>query len=161
KMWLECPVTRWWGGGRAKHLRLGGLGAIYVVQVVAVQRRDRVGMECEPGFAGHAPDDRLHDGTGRALLMCRVDPDDHKAAERLDLAERSWHPAREARLGAQVGVKRGVAEQVGRTLRRYRLDRDLVRVIGWIDRQLVTASRHAHSQKQRCKDKKDARRFEH
>src|SRR5215813_773001 len=33
KMWLECPVTRWWGGGRAKHLRLGGLGAIYVVQV--------------------------------------------------------------------------------------------------------------------------------
>src|SRR5205807_9986565 len=43
---------------------------------------------------------------------------------------------------------------------RHRLDRDLVRVIGRVDWELVTASRHAQGRKQRREDQNDARRFD-
>ena len=41
-----------------------------------------------------------------------------------------------------IGVQLALLQRLGHALRRNRRDFDLVRVIGWIDRQLVPAFRH-------------------
>src|SRR5262249_61040529 len=80
-------LMRRYGGRQAEQSRFFGFGLIDVVEIIPMQGSDRVGMEHEPAFAGHVPDDRLGDSACRQLVLertIRVDADDHKAAERFD-----------------------------------------------------------------------------
>ena len=100
---LEAVCGGHRGIGAAGKSRAGGLRQVGMVQVVAVQRRDRIGMgDNVPALGRHLAHDGAHNGAGRCFVSCMdrvgIEPDDHEGAERWHRADRVGGRCLEARV---------------------------------------------------------------
>ncbi len=138
---IECRAI----ARRMQKARLGGGGEIGVIEIIAVQRGDRIGMEDESASAArHFMDDGFDKCARRGRVGCEaglwIGAHDNKGAERLDRADEVRPVGR--REVADIGLDLVVAQQSGSPRGRQRPDLDLVRIIGGIDRHLMAAARH-------------------
>src|SRR5260370_16809033 len=98
----RCP------GARTQKARLRGLGEIGGIEIIAVKRRDRIGMKYKALLSGDVADDRLDGGTrGRGVCgrwRSGIAQHDDETAERLPRTDRDRHVAPKARLRTEMGL---------------------------------------------------------
>src|SRR5262249_14390108 len=129
-----------------REARHGGGREVGVMKIIAVERRDRIGMRNEIALRRKGTHDRPDEGAGGSVVArmrgAWVDGHDDERAERFDGVQIDRWRARKAQARAEIGLDLAVAQWLRRLLGSERLDFDLVGIKRGIDWKLVPAPRH-------------------